>query len=934
MSAPEKISCIEVITVKQLLLIPMTRQLPPTSTPSNTLDEIAAQHRQFFEPIFIQDIFITTNTNGTGEHPKYFKKPNTLNPPSSTTQRLNRHIDELFTYAENQHLSNNTNESTGDQKTEHHITRLSTHEFYFYTERPLSSDKLENIIGHALERAKRTTENVHLLLSSFAVKAGNELANLAIHITCGPSAKINCLCKGTPHENDLSYSNINSLARQNDDSNEETHPLSTALGIQNCETTPISTKSTFIINSQNTAFNQCVEICFDHACARAEKTLKKQLQSTSGKFIPPYISQLITSNSIRISHNELISSYVIQSDPKEVSFLDHTNGLSNRQKIPNNHFGSSVIYTNSLPRKRLGFIIESLDSLRRSKNRVYTETKYNISLSDEHLLNYAYNAISLSNWDTLNFLLSISPADLLITHSQKLLKHFQHLSLYSKVLVTRFVCIGMEKNIAIILNNISDDDIEVSQTLISREIPLPPTAMQIIVEKFARKLDYHWLNKLYLNSSFIEGTNQHVMLKNTFAPLVANLLLRHGSGFLRIVSKHKNIFNQTLDHVHENSYLIDHLSYTLNHRYHDYASGLEIILLSTPELFPTFLNLIFQHTRLTNAFVQALEITNTNGHSGLDLIINKLPSSMLQLTSSIPLNTTLGRYLIEAFETRNDFGPAHLHKIALTHPQVFVILLKCMSKHSQVALREIFGDLLFDWSSDEKTFFETVVVNFKTHLNYVIQATEIDTTFEKKFQEAIINAFSCNMESGLTIFWQNAAKEISKAMTLSIDPNTLIDRIYTEIKNRQIVASIHLEIITYILENTPVTQPANDSLTLTWCSLHKAKYIFENALTTRLQISSCNPLTPAIDTNHILPRAFREHELAHRQAHNRNILILEETNDAPVLTPSIDHSFRSTSSFFARRFRNRVAVASIARNDDDSSESATDQYSLFNLARN
>ena len=87
-----------------------------------------------------------------------------------------------------------------------YITRISTNEFFYYTQEPLALEEFERLHNKIADKAKTLPSGIQLILGSFAVKtADNSVMNVTPHITCGATPDIHFIMKNHTSTIDVRY---------------------------------------------------------------------------------------------------------------------------------------------------------------------------------------------------------------------------------------------------------------------------------------------------------------------------------------------------------------------------------------------------------------------------------------------------------------------------------------------------------------------------------------------------------------------------------------------------------------------------------------------------------------------------------------------------------------------------------------------------------
>lgn len=235
------------------------------------LIETTEKNEHFEKPVTIQEIAIIGNPGGTGEYIK--GQSHNDSDHQYAKERLFETIKQFVTMAANEHKIH----CRGDEPQrmqegqENHITRLVTNEFLFYTRNPLELDEFKALMEQIHALAKEQPENLHLVLSSFAIKMRNDdngkqgVLNVVPYVECGPNPQMSFIVKNTPSELDPTYSEsgLDLLNWGSDGDNIYELPFSSIkVGEQDC---PFSYYNIVKCKTAgDTEFYTGVNICLDH----------------------------------------------------------------------------------------------------------------------------------------------------------------------------------------------------------------------------------------------------------------------------------------------------------------------------------------------------------------------------------------------------------------------------------------------------------------------------------------------------------------------------------------------------------------------------------------------------------------------------------------------------------------------------------------------
>ena len=302
------------------------------------------------QPIYIQDLFVCGDKLN-----KSFGESNFVHTDTShdKTTRLTDHIRSFFKVATISHRKNycelvgNSNFITKPDCL-NKITRLSLHEFSLYTQEPLSLTEFYELIEEIRKIAHAIPhQNIHLLLSSFAVDFGIEephlcslqkneenfsrVVNVSIYVQCGDTPKLHVCCKATKATNDIKYYNKHVFSQYHSFKQELHRGFSNFVATMDglC----INNNNLFILTTEGgSQYLQTIDICLDYFL-EFNKTLLFNLSeyTNNSTFIPRQVNHLLTSNSMGVHANSSIAFDDKKINPV-VSHVDprySPNGVSN-----------------------------------------------------------------------------------------------------------------------------------------------------------------------------------------------------------------------------------------------------------------------------------------------------------------------------------------------------------------------------------------------------------------------------------------------------------------------------------------------------------------------------------------------------------------------------------------------------------------------------
>lgn len=235
------------------------------------------------------------------------------------------------------------------------ITRLSTPEFAFYTNNPLDEEQFGLLIAFIEMLARTMHDNLHILLSSFAVigEDNASLFNIAIYVQCGKNPVINYFAKAYPYINgkdiftDKSYPPLVNI-KCGSKPGKEAPQVSAASSILNfSEDSGVKIKTTVLMDGTvslslnvsevkckaripsfnsviraetlgKAAFFIAIDICLDHHFQHSKEILKEMIrnasQSVNCHFLPTQVSHILTANTTDTIKESIESKFLTRAD--------------------------------------------------------------------------------------------------------------------------------------------------------------------------------------------------------------------------------------------------------------------------------------------------------------------------------------------------------------------------------------------------------------------------------------------------------------------------------------------------------------------------------------------------------------------------------------------------------------------------------------------
>lgn len=289
----------------------------------------------FCQDIHFRDLVIRTKfPNCYGE-----SKSQTNQYIQSTEERLNAHISSVFNLANEDHRANYCDTTTeGDFKLkkgkENHITRLTMNEFSLYTSKPLNLAEFTKLDNDIRMMAAKLDPNVHVLLSSFAIKdKQGQIMNMSMYVEGGTPPKIHSFSKNTASRVDIDYGNQSQLFTQQiiGTTSHNVDAVTSASGEN------VYTGSVFEVRTAGGAvYTQAIDVCLDHALGHSKEQIERRILDNAApdEIIPTQIEQCVTSNWIDVDRKSVVSDKVLHADPVR-SMLDYYNEKPGEKTLDN-----------------------------------------------------------------------------------------------------------------------------------------------------------------------------------------------------------------------------------------------------------------------------------------------------------------------------------------------------------------------------------------------------------------------------------------------------------------------------------------------------------------------------------------------------------------------------------------------------------------------
>ncbi|RUR13899.1 hypothetical protein [Legionella sp. km772] len=243
--------------------------------------------------------------------------------------RFNDHIEFLFDLANDYHRQAYCLELEGkfylQDRYKNTITRLSSNEISLYGQDYLTMKDFRLLLQKIDGLAKKSSDNVHLCLSSFPVLDSNgRILNCTLYIKGGRDSCIETVVKTTVSTIDLTYSGLSNFSQVYSPDSEASSFVGTTQEL-------ISNNSVFELETSGGArYVQAIDICLDHKFKRAKNLFMQQLDpgfpiDSTHLLIPKQVDHIVSSNSIRLVDDAKITTSVLHVDANPLDFHDKEN---------------------------------------------------------------------------------------------------------------------------------------------------------------------------------------------------------------------------------------------------------------------------------------------------------------------------------------------------------------------------------------------------------------------------------------------------------------------------------------------------------------------------------------------------------------------------------------------------------------------------------
>ncbi|MDI1352083.1 MAG: hypothetical protein PSV35_04825 [bacterium] len=225
----------------------------------------------------------------------------------------------LMKFAQASHLAGNKLNNS-PLEIPQYITRLSTNEFFFYTQDPLTVDEFTTLQNKTAQAVSNLSADIQFVFGSYAViSADNYLLNITAHISCGKTPTFHFIIKNNNDYTDpkyRAYDEVNTqfvLLKPLNVTTIANHlPQINIAGLM-----PINLTFNNVVvceTSGGEKFITVIDICLDHYCGVGKANLETLLlqQPASANL---QVSHLVISNSVSLQAQHCFGN-VIHVDPQ------------------------------------------------------------------------------------------------------------------------------------------------------------------------------------------------------------------------------------------------------------------------------------------------------------------------------------------------------------------------------------------------------------------------------------------------------------------------------------------------------------------------------------------------------------------------------------------------------------------------------------------
>lgn len=235
--------------------------------------------------------------------------------------RLDKAIFRLISVAEETYEEDVINAVSADAATkDDYVVRLSTNEFFFYTQEPLTLQEFERLCDKLAWYAEKSYSGIHLILGSFAVITDdNFVMNVTPYIQCGEEPYFHFIVKNHTSSVDVRYHKFDKQGKMT-----LLKPLDVRVPNVRLPNIFINGKiKTFLFDNiilcktgAGTLFLTAVDICLDHILGVARENMRKW-NATVAQVVDYFLSHVVISNTTGLASDECLVPRVVHVDPQE-----------------------------------------------------------------------------------------------------------------------------------------------------------------------------------------------------------------------------------------------------------------------------------------------------------------------------------------------------------------------------------------------------------------------------------------------------------------------------------------------------------------------------------------------------------------------------------------------------------------------------------------
>lgn len=285
----------------------------------------------------------------------------------------------------------------------YNVSRLLTHEFSFYTQQPLSAENFVTLLTDIETYARLLPENVHCLLSSFAVNFNERLHNVSIYVVCGRDVTCHVFHKASEAKEDFHYASLPNTFHQITD---EVFTNQAAAFVATGSNEITSSQSVFPITVYDITYLQCIDVCLDYHEKHSYRLINTATTHPQSLPVPAYVSHIVSSNILEVTRGTIIHSKQIhQADPYFSRYNYRLDGVEPHLNLDFPHFGHrQKIY--KLPTVNAQHPVQNLREQIETHRDESTAIQFSLTINQTFVNQHLAMFLSQHAWPEVNALLT------------------------------------------------------------------------------------------------------------------------------------------------------------------------------------------------------------------------------------------------------------------------------------------------------------------------------------------------------------------------------------------------------------------------------------------------------------------------------------------------------------------------------------------------